>query len=174
MLYCCNKCCNCGVYTPDVLCNSCIQNHRSRRCVKCERYLPNDMLKTTHSSECNDCLHYCRPNTNNDVSNINRYSLGNPIGDQTWYGSVDDVNVSSFINHLEKDITIAFEFARNVKEIIRYNFDMDVDFYRINTGRESEAATAAASRLIVQRITSRFFTSPMTSDLNELNLPDVI
>ena len=175
MLYGCSKCCNCGVYTPDVLCNSCIENHCSRRCVRCERYLPNDMFKTTHSSECNDCRH----NTNNDVSircnNINRYSLGNPIGDRTWYGSIDDVNVSSFINHHEKDITIAFEIVQNVNEIIRYYFDMNVDFYRINTRPESEdAAAATASRSNVQRITSRFFTTPMTSDLNELNIPDII
>ena len=82
-------------------------------------------------------------------------SLGNPIGDRTWYGSIDDVNVSSFINHNEKDITIAFEIVQNVNEIIKYNFNMDVDFYRINTRPESEdAAAAAASRSNVQRITS--------------------
>jgi len=119
----------------------------------------------THSTECNDCLHHRRHNTNNVSS---RYSLGGLIGNQSWHGTVDDVNVSSFINLHEKDITITFEIAQNVNEIIRYYFDMDVDFYQI-TGPGLEAAAA-----IVQRVTSRFFTPLMTSDLNKLNLPDTI
>ena len=167
MLYCCNKCCNCGVYTPHVLCNSCLENHRGCRCVRCMRYLHNGMFKTPHSTECNDCLHYCRRNTNNVSSS--QYCLGHPIEDWSWYGTVDDINVSSFINHHEKDTTITFEIARNVNEIIRYYFDIYVDFCRTNTGPGSEDAAN-----IVQRITIRFFTPLMTSDLNELNLPDII
>jgi len=35
------------------------------------------------------------------------------IGDRTWRGTADDIDVNSFIQQHQNDITITFETARN-------------------------------------------------------------
>jgi len=176
--YCSTKICLlCGVYTPDIICGSCIEYHSRghRRCARCNRHLPNDMFKN-HSTECDACFHYCQHSTTNNVGGVSSSIISSSdqhmmclddrmTGDRTWYGTVDDINVCSFIQRQEKDITDILETARNVNEVIRYYFNMDVNFYRI---------TGPGEAALVQRITNRFFTSQMISYLNELNLPDII
>jgi len=85
------------------------------------------------------------------------------IGDHTWRGTVQDIDVSDFIQQHQNDITITFETARSENEAIKYYFEMEVEFYR--TGPEETD---------VQHTTARFYIPPMTSDVNELNLADII
>ena len=85
------------------------------------------------------------------------------IGDRTWRGTAQDIDVGNFVHQHERDITITFETARSENEVIKYFFEMEVEFYR--TGPEETD---------VQHTTARFFIPPMTSDVDELNLHDII
>ena len=96
-------------------------------------------------------------------NNVGRYCFDRMIGDRTWRGAADDVDVSNFIQQHQSDITITFETARSENEVIKYYFEMKVEFYRIGP-EETD----------VQHTTARFYIPPMTSDLDELNLPDII
>ena len=96
-------------------------------------------------------------------NNVGRYCFDRMIGDRTWRGAADDVDVSNFIQQHQSDITITFETARSENEVIKYYFEMEVEFYQIGP-EETD----------VQHTTARFYIPPMTSDLDELNLPDII
>jgi len=85
------------------------------------------------------------------------------IGDRTWRGTADDIDVSNFIQQHHNDISITFETSRNKNEAIKYYFEIEVSFYR--TGPEEYD---------IQHTTARFYIPPMTSDVDELNLPDIV
>ena len=109
---------------------------------------------------CNVCT-VCQ---NGDENNVGRYCLDRMIGDRTWHGTDNDLDVISFVHEHEKEIVITFETARNENAAIKYYFEMEVDFY-FHIGLE---------QVDVQHTTARFNILPMTSDLDELNLPDMI
>jgi len=85
------------------------------------------------------------------------------IGDCTWCGTAQDIDVGDFVQQHQNDITIMFETARNENDVIKYYFEMEVEFYRIGPEETN-----------VQHTTVRFYIPPMTSDVNELSLPDMI
>ena len=146
-------CRNCGVPSLEILCLSC---RKYRRCGRCYRHLPTHLYQSSDSNLCNACQ-------NRDKNNVGRYCLDRVIGDRTWRGTADDIDVSNFIQERHNDITITFETARNENESIKYYFEMEVEFYR--TGPEETD---------VQHTTARFYIPPMTSDVDELNLSDII
>jgi len=86
-----------------------------------------------------------------------------PIGHNVDGGTVHDIHVSNLVQQHRNDITIMFETARSENEAIKYYFKMEVEFYR--TGPEEGD---------VQHTTARFYIPLMTSDADELNLPDII
>jgi len=142
-------CRNCGVSTTELLCNNC----RLYRCCEiCYRYLPDHLYPTPGVNICNACQH-------RDENNVGRYCLDRVIGDRTWRGTANDIDVSNFVH--QNDITVTFETARNENETIKYYFEMEVEFY--HTQQEGD----------VQHTTARFYIPPMKSDVNELNLSDI-
>ena len=145
-------CHNCGVPSQEVLCNSCRQY---RRCSRCYRHLP-DHLFPDDSNECHACQH-------RDPNNVGRYCLDRVIGDRTWRGTVHDIDVGDFVRQHENDISITFENARAENEAIKYYFELEVEFYRI--GQEEG---------VIQYTTARFYIPPMTSDVTELNLVNIV
>ena len=146
-------CNNCGVPSNEVLCDSCKEY---RRCSRCYRHLPEHLYPDPDSNVCTACQR-------RDENNIGRYCLDRVIGDRTWRGTAQDIDVGDFIQQNHRDITITFETARNENQAIKYYFEMEVEFYR--TGPEE---------IDVQHTTARFYIPPMTSDVDDLNLPDVI
>jgi len=148
-------CRNCGVFTHNHLglCDNCKDN---RCCGTFYRYLPDHLYTTADCSICTACQ-------NQNENNVGRYCLDRVIGDRTWRGAADDVDVSDFVQEHQNEITITFETARNENETIKYYFEMNVEFYRFGP-EETD----------VQHTTARISISPMTSDLDELNLPDII
>jgi len=146
-----DRCRNGGVPTHEILCNSC-RNHR--RCTRRYRYLPTHLFPID-SDVCSACQ-------NRDVNNVGRYCLDRVIGDRTWYGTTSDIDVSNFVQHHDYDITTTFESARNENTIIKYFFEMEAEFHR--TAQDGD----------VQHTTARFYVPPMTSDVNELDLQDII
>jgi len=108
------------------------------------------------SNVCEACLH-------RDPANVGRYCLDRVIGDRTWRGTAQDINVDNFVQEYEQDIVITFETARNENQVIKYFFEMEVEFYR--TGPEETD---------IQFATARFFIPPMTTDVDKLNLSDTI
>jgi len=44
------------------------------------------------------------------------------IGDRTWRGTAQDIDVGNFVHQHERDITITFETARSENEVIKYFF----------------------------------------------------
>jgi len=143
---------NCGAPSAEVLCNSCRQY---RCCSRCYRHLP-DHLLPGDSNEYHACQH-------RDPNNVSRYCLDHVIGDRTWRGTVQDIDVSNFVHQHENDIIITFQNARAENEVIKYYFELEVEFYR--DGREEG---------VVQYMTAIFYIPPMTSDVTELNLADII
>jgi len=85
------------------------------------------------------------------------------MGDRTWRGTARDIGVGDFVQQHENDITITFETARNKNDAIKYYFKMEVEFYHI--GLEDTD---------VQHTAARFYIPPMTSDVNGLNLEDIV
>jgi len=71
------------------------------------------------NDNCNACRH-------RDESNVGRYCLDHVIGDRTWSGSADELEVSRFVQSHLDDITITFETARNENEVIKYYFELEV------------------------------------------------
>ena len=114
------RCRNCGLPSLEVLCNSC---RLYRRCGRCYRHLPDHLFTNSDSNLCNACQH-------RDQNNVGRYCLDRVIGDRTWRGTVDEIDVNSFIQQHQNDIRITFETARNENEAIKYYFEMEVEFYR--------------------------------------------
>jgi len=149
-------CRHCGVPIPDVLCNSC---REFRRCTRRCRYLP-EHLYSTESGVCNACQHRDEKlkTTSTDIALIVLLEIEHG----PWSRTSDDIDVSTFIQHHQKDITVTFEAARNENEAIKYYLEMEVELY--HTGQEGD----------VQHTTTRFYILPMTSDVDELNLPDII
>jgi len=145
--------CGVGVSTVDDLCDIC---KHYRRCRRCYRYLPEHLYTTLDCCICTAC-------ENRNENNVGRYCLDRVIGDRTWRGAADDVDVSNFVQEHQNEITITFETARNENETIKYYFEMELEFYRIGP-EETD----------VQHTTARFYLPPMTSDMDELNLPDII
>jgi len=86
------------------------------------------------------------------------------IEDRSWCGTVNDIDVINFVQEHEKEIANTFETARNKNEVIKCYFEMEVEFYHRNGLEKAD----------VQYATARFNIPPMTSDLDELNLPDII
>jgi len=149
------QCRNCGVPSDEILCFSC---RKYRQCGRCYRHLPDHLYSTSDSN-----VHVCNACQNRDKNDVGRYCLDRVIGDRTWCGTADDIDVINFIQQRHNDITITFETARNENEAIKYYFELEVEFYR--TGPEETD---------VQHTTARFYIPPMTSDVDELNLSDII
>ena len=149
------QCRNCGAPTTpnEALCDNCRQY---QRCSRCYRHLPDRQYPDADSNICEACLR-------RDPSNIGRYCLDRVIGDRTWRGTAQDIDVDNFVRQYEHDIAITFETARNENDVIKYFFEMEVEFYR--TGPEETD---------IQFTTARFFIPPMTTDVDELNLSDII
>ena len=80
----------------------------------------------------------CTVCQNGDENNVGRYCLDRTIGDRTWCGTDNDIDVISFVHEHEKEIVITFETARNENVAIKYYFEMEVDFY-YHIGLEEEA-----------------------------------
>jgi len=152
-MICTGHCRNCGVPTHEVLCNSCKEY---RRCARYYRHLPDHLYPTSDSNVFNACQR-------RDQNNVGRYCLHRVIGDQTWRGTVRDIDISNFVQQHQNDIAITFETARSDNEDINYYFEMAVEFY--HTGPDKSD---------VQHTTARFYIPPMTSDVDELNLLDII
>ena len=149
-------CHNCGAPTTtpnEAFCDTCRQY---RRCTRCYRHLPDRQYPDADSNVCEACLR-------RDPSNVGRYCLDSVIGDRTWRGTAQDINVDNFVRQYERDIAITFETARNENDVIKYFFEMEVEFYR--TGPEETD---------IQFTTARFYVPPMTTDVDELNLSDII
>jgi len=150
-MFCTGYSCNCGLLTSDVLCNSC---REFCRCARCYRYL----LAHLHATDSN----ICNASQHRDESNVGVYCLHRVIGDRRWRGTADEIDVSTFILSHCDDITITFEAVRNENEAIKYYLEMEVEFY--STGQEGD----------VQHTTSRFYIPPMTSNVDNLNLSDIV
>jgi len=144
-------CRNCSV-----LCNYC---RRYRLYTKCHSELLSlDMLypNVVH----NECVNCHR----RDPDNIDRYCLDRLIGYRTWYGTVGDNDVSDFVRRQQNDISFTFEISRCVNEVVKYFFEMQVEFYR----------KASSETDIAQYTTARFYIPQMTFDANELTSTDYI
>ena len=146
-------CRNCGAPTTDVLCDNC---RHYRRCSRCYRHLPDRQYPDADFNVCDACLH-------RDPANVGRYCLDRVIGDRTWRGTAHDIDVANFVQQYERDITITFETARSENQVIKYFSETEVEFYR--TGPEETD---------IQYTMARFHISLMTTDVDELNLPDII
>jgi len=96
-------CRNCGVPSTDILCDNC---RHYRRCVRCYQHLPDRQYPDADSNVCDACL--CQ-----DPTNVGRYCLDRVIGDRTWHGTAQDIDVDNFVPQYEQDIVITFETARN-------------------------------------------------------------
>jgi len=112
--------------------------------MRCYRHLPNRQYPDADSNVCEVCLR-------RDPSNVLRYCLDRVIGDRTWHGGAQDIDVENFVRQNEQDIAITFETARNENQVIKYFFEMEVEFYR--TGPEETD---------IQFTTARFYIQPMT------------
>ena len=89
-------CRNCGVPTTDVLCDNCRQY---RRCSRCYRRLPDRQFPDANSKVCDACLHW-------DPANVGRYCLDLVIGDCTWHGAAQDIDVDNFVRQNEHDLSL--------------------------------------------------------------------
>ena len=56
------------------------------------------------SNVCTECQ-------NGDENNVCRYCFDHAIGDRTWHGTDNDIDVISFVHEHEKEIVITFETA---------------------------------------------------------------
>jgi len=146
-------CSNCGVPSSDVLCNGCKEY---RWCARCYRHLPDRLYSDSGSNVCGACQ--CQ-----GENNVSRYCLDCVISDRTWRGTAQDIDVGDFVQQHHGDIMITFETARNENQVIKYYFEMEVEFYRDKP-----------EEIDVQHTTARFYIPPMTSDVDDLNLPDII
>jgi len=122
--------------------------------VRCYSHLPGHLF-LNDSDVCNACQ-------NRDVNNVGRYCLDRVIGDRTWRGTEFDIDVSYFIQHHANDIITTFESARNENVVIKYYLELEVEFHR--TTQDGD----------LQRTTAMFYIPTMTSDIDELNLPNII
>jgi len=113
-------------------------------------YVPDD------GNVCNTCQH-------RDASNVGRCCLDRVIGDRTWSGSANELDVSHFIRLHCDDITITFETARNENEAIKYYFELEVRFYCVAPDGDD-----------VHHTTARFYMPPITLDVDNLDLPDIV
>jgi len=114
-------CNNCGVPTREVLCDSCKEY---RRCTRCYRHLPDCSYPDVNCNVCAACQR-------RDPDNAGQYCLDRVIGDRTWRGTAQDIDVSDFVQQHENEISITFETATNENVAIKYYFEMEVEFYRI-------------------------------------------
>jgi len=146
-------CTNCGVPSLEVLCEGCKDY---RRCTRYYRHLPDRSYPAANDNVCAACQR-------RNPDNVGRYCLERLIGDRTWRGAARDIDVGDFVQQHENDITITFETARNENDAIKYYFEMEVEFYCV--GPEDTD---------VQHTTARFYILLMTSDVNDLNLADIV
>jgi len=137
----------------EVLCEGCKDY---RHCTRCYRHLPDRSYPDADGNVCVACQH-------RNPDNVGRCCLDRVIGDRTWRGMACDIDVGNFLQQHENDITITFEMPRNENDGIKYYFEMEVEFYRV--GPEDTD---------VQHTMARFYIPPMTSDVNDLNLADII
>ena len=93
-----------------------------------------------------------------------RYCLDRVIGERTWHGTADDIDVITFVQSRRDDIAITFETARNENGAIKYYFELEVRFYRVAPDGDDN----------VQHTTARFYIPPMTSDVDNLDLADIV
>ena len=91
----------------DHLCDNCRQY---RRCTRCYRHLPDRLYPDADSNVCEACQR-------RDPSNVGRYCLDRVIGDHTWHGTAQDIDVDNFVRQYEQDITITFETVRNENQV---------------------------------------------------------
>jgi len=139
-----------------VLCNYC---RRYRPYAKCHsEILSLDMLYP--NIVYNECVNCHR----RDPDNIDRYCLDRLIGYRTWYGTVGDNDVSDFVRRQQNDISFTFEISRCVSEVVKYYFEIQVEFY----------GKASSETDIAQYTTARFYIPQMTFDANELTSTDYI
>ena len=52
----------------------------------------------------------CSVYQNGDENNVGRYCFDGAIGDRTWCGTVNDIDVISFVHEHEKEIEITFDW----------------------------------------------------------------
>jgi len=103
----------------------------------------------------NECIDSHR---HDQQDNVDRYCFNRMIGYRMWYGTAQDIDIGDFICQNQNDISYMFEISRSTNEVIKYNFEMDVKFYR-NTLSETG----------VLYTTARFYIPLTTFDVNELN-----
>jgi len=109
----------------------------------------------------NECIKCYR----RDPDNVNRYCLGHMIGYRTWCGATQDNDVGDFVRRHQNDISFTFQIPRCVNKVIKYYFEMQVEFY-CNVSLETAGA--------VQYTTTRFYVPQTTFDENELTSIDYI
>jgi len=107
---------------------------------------------TTSEEEEEEDSNICTACQNGDENNVGRYCLDRVIGDRTWCGTVNDIDVINFVQEHDKEIAITFETARNKNEVIKYYFEIEVEFYHRNGLENAD----------VQYTTARFNIPPMT------------
>jgi len=137
-------------------------------CNYCRRYGPyakchRELLSSDRSYPNvirNECVNCHR----RDPDNVDRYCIDRMIGYRTWCGTAQDNDVGDFVRRHQNDISFTFEISRCVSEVIKYYFEMQVEFYR-NTSSETD---------IVQYRTARFYIPQTTFDVNELTSTDYI
>jgi len=140
------RCRNCGIPTPDILCISCIN---CRRCTPCYHYLRND------TDVCQACQ-------NLTVHNIGCYILDWVIGDCMWYGTADHINVSKFVQSHSDDIIATLESATNANVIIKYYFELVVDFFW--SSQDGNVLNTSA----------HLYLPPTTLDVDNLDLANIL
>jgi len=145
------RCRNCSAPTQNVLCETC-RNYIS--CNRCYRYLP------THLYHGDD--HICNACQNRVTHSVGLYALDRLIGNRTWTGTLDDMSVIDFIHRISGDVISTYETATVENLAIKYYLEMVVDFQR--TTQDG----------IVQSTSARFFIPPTTSDVENLNINNVL
>jgi len=96
---------------------------------------------------------------NHNLRNGGRYAFDQIVGDRTWYGTMDLIDVSKFVHSHSNDIMAKYEAARNDHAAIKY---YNVKWSWIFFGMLQDGD--------VQRTLARFCIPPRTSDLDELDL----
>jgi len=57
---------------------------------------------------------------NHNLRNGGRYAFDQIVGDRTWYGTMDLIDVSKFVHSHSNDIMAKYEAARNDHAAIKY------------------------------------------------------
>jgi len=104
----------------------------------------------------------CNACQNRDDRNVGRYAHDRLIGDLTWTGNRDDMSASDFIQRISGDVISTYESAVVENVAIKYYLEMVVNFQR--TTQDGN----------VQSTSARFFIPTTTSDVESLNMNNVM